>query len=93
MIVDDSLPRFFIASEDAARGEREQRAMIRALTGAPDAMTHILDYFYKTTRDMMFKESWTSVASNTRNVDLARDVLRYVPIYWACEMVSYQLFG
>ncbi|KAH8104009.1 linoleate diol synthase [Cristinia sonorae] len=82
---------FFIASDSAARGEREQRAMIKALTGTPDGTSKILDYFYKKTRDMMMNESWTAVACNTRNVDITRDVLKYVPIHWACEMVGIPL--
>lgn len=41
----------------------------------------------------MMKESWSSVGSNVRNVDISRDVLKYVPIFWACEMVRItQLF-
>ncbi|THH32027.1 hypothetical protein EUX98_g2160 [Antrodiella citrinella] len=84
-------PGFFIASDDGARGEREQRTMLRALVGAPDGAQRILEYFYKTTRSMMMKESWTAVASNTRNVDIARDVLKYVPIHWACETVGIPL--
>lgn len=65
--------------------------MVKALTTAPDFTAKILDYFYMKTRELMTKESWTSVASNTRNVDVARDVLKYVPIYWACEMVCCML--
>ena len=80
--------RFFLASDDASRGEREQRAVVRALTGTPDATAKTLAFFYTTTHDLIVKESWCSVGSNTRHVDIIRDVLRYVPIHWACEMVS-----
>lgn len=82
---------FFIASDDAVRGEREQRAMLNALTGAPGAVGKITDYFYQKTRELMVGESYTCVGGTTRNVDVVRDVLKYVPVYWACEVAGIQL--
>ncbi|CAL1714626.1 unnamed protein product [Somion occarium] len=82
---------FFIASEDMARGEREQRVMLKALTEAPGGIGKITTYFYQKTRELMLQGSYTCVGTTTRNVDLARDVLKYVPIYWACELAGIPL--
>lgn len=64
--------------------------MLRALLVKSDreGIVEICDNFFERTQQLMQKESWASVGSDTRNVDIVRDVLKYVPIYWACEMVS-----
>ena len=79
---------FFIAPSDSARGEREQRAMLDALTSAPGAVDHIAAKFYQRTRELMVYESWKGVGISHRYVDIVRDVLKFVPLYWACEVVS-----
>ncbi|KAI0078682.1 linoleate diol synthase [Panus rudis PR-1116 ss-1] len=82
---------FFIAPQDMFRGEREQRAILKALTGSPDATQKIKEYFYNKTRELMLHECWTGVGTNVRNVNIVRDVLKVVPIYWACEVAGIPL--
>ncbi|KAK7686255.1 hypothetical protein QCA50_010475 [Cerrena zonata] len=82
---------FFIASSDSVRGEREQRAVLQALTDAPGSVSKITEYFYRKTRELMLQQSYPCVGVATRNVDLGRDVLKYVPVYWACELAGISL--
>ncbi|OBZ73945.1 Linoleate 10R-lipoxygenase [Grifola frondosa] len=82
---------FFIASDNAARGAREQRALLNALINEPGSAEKITDYFYQKTRELMLCESYTCVASTTRNVDIVRDVLKFVPLHWACELAGIKL--
>ncbi|EKM53767.1 uncharacterized protein PHACADRAFT_260261 [Phanerochaete carnosa HHB-10118-sp] len=82
---------FFLASNDPARAQREQRAMLGALAGAPGSVEKIAEFFYRKTREMMVSEAWTGVGRSTKSVDVARDVLKYVPIYWACEVAGIHL--
>lgn len=62
--------------------------MLGALTSAPSSADQIAEFFYKKTREMMVSEAWTGVGKTTKSVDIVRDVLKYVPIYWASEVVS-----
>ncbi|KAF7796357.1 hypothetical protein EIP86_007534 [Pleurotus ostreatoroseus] len=84
---------FFIASRDAARGEREQRAVLDVLTSAPGALDAIAAVFYDKTREWMVEAAWGSATAERKykNVDVARDVLKYVPLYWACEVAGIKL--
>lgn len=79
---------FFISSEDSERAEREQRDIIGALTGVPGSTEKITEYFFAKTRELITRESNGIVGSNTKTVDLARDVLKFVPIHWAADLVS-----
>ncbi|PIL25197.1 cytochrome P450 [Ganoderma sinense ZZ0214-1] len=82
---------FFIASDDPARAAREQRALLSALTGAPDAEASIKSFFYEKTRELIQRESCSSVGTSTHTVDLVRDVLKRVPVYWAAELAGIRL--
>ena len=84
----EDLCSFFIASTDAARAQREQRAMLQTLTSAPGSADQITQFFYQKTRELMVSEAWTGVGISTKSVDVVRDVLKYVPIVWASEVVS-----
>ena len=62
--------------------------MLGALTGADGATDKITSFFYQKTRELMVNQAWLGVGKTTKSVDVVRDVLRYVPIYWASEVVS-----
>ncbi|KAI0792157.1 linoleate diol synthase [Abortiporus biennis] len=82
---------FFIASKNPKEAERDHRAFLSALTGGENGTEKIVEYFYHKTRELMLRESYALVGSNARSVDLARDVLKYVPIYWVCEVAGIPL--
>ncbi|KAI0343269.1 linoleate diol synthase [Trametopsis cervina] len=82
---------FYIASDDPARASREQRAMINALVGAPDALDKTTKYFYDKTRELMVAQSWTTVGATAKHVDIVRDVLKYVPVHWVAEVAGLKL--
>lgn len=67
--------------------------MIDALVGAPGSTAKLLSYFHDKTRELMLSQSWTTVGGTSKNVDIVRDVLRYVPIHWASEVVCRLCFG
>lgn len=73
-----------MASDDPARAAREQRALVGVLAESTDKIT---GFFYEKTRELMQRESYALVQSSTRAVDIVRDVLKYVPIHWASELV------
>ena len=60
--------RFFIASPDPSRAQREQRAMLGAIAGDDGAESKILSFFYQKTRELMVTEAWTGVGTSTKSV-------------------------
>ena len=81
--------RFFIASNEPSKAAREQRELVEALVGKGGNEENVKRFFFDKTRELMERESCRAVGSSTRTVDVVRDVLKVVPIYWACDMVSW----
>ncbi|OCH96232.1 linoleate diol synthase [Obba rivulosa] len=82
---------FFIASEDPERAGREHHALVKALTAAAGSEQKIAAWFYQKTRELIMRESYTTVGSQTKYVDIVRDVLRLLPIHWAAELAGIQI--
>ena len=61
--------------------------MVQALTSAPGSADQVARFFYEKTREMMVSEAWTLVNQTVKSVDVVRDVLKLLPIYWASEVV------
>jgi linoleate 10R-lipoxygenase len=75
--------RFFLASNNEANSQRDQREVLRLLQSSPEQADKIAHYFYEKTRKLIVAKSFKLSDTNTRYVDIVRDVLRYVPLYWA----------
>jgi len=58
------------------------------LQTSPDQAEKIAQYFYETTRKLIVSKSFTVSDTGVTVVDIVRDVLRYLPLYWtATELV------
>ena len=75
--------RFFLASNNEADSQRDQQEVLRVLRSSPEQADKIAHYFYEKTRKLIVAKSFKLSDTNTRYVDIVRDVLRYVPLYWA----------
>ena len=61
-----------------------------AVLNAPDLVVEIGKFFYDTTKKFISSETYTYVGGKLCGVDLVRQVLRVVPIYWvAIDLVSF----
>ncbi len=58
------------------------------LTALAKSETSITQFFHDKTRDLIQKNSYTLVGGKIQVVDLVRDVLKLLPVYWAAEIVS-----
>jgi len=81
---------FFLASNNDTESQRDQREVLRVLQASPDQTEKIAHYFYERTRKLIISKSYSLSDDNgIKFVDIVRDVLRYVPLYWtATELVS-----
>jgi hypothetical protein len=56
----------------------------------PEAIDKIGQYFHKKTSELIKANSCSLIGTNTKTVNVVRDVLKLVPIYWAAsEVVRY----
>jgi hypothetical protein len=80
--------RFFLASTNDADSLRDQQEVLRVLRASPEQADKIAHYFYERTRKLIISKSYILSDKSIRFVDIVRDVLRYVPLYWtATELV------
>jgi linoleate 10R-lipoxygenase len=69
--------------------EKEQTRIAGALTNSAEPTAKIGRFVYDTTRQLIASSSFTLVGKKTRGVDIVRDVLKLVPVYWAAaDIVS-----
>ena len=77
-----------MASNNDTESQRDQREVLRVLQASPDQAGKIAHYFYERTRKLIISKSYTLADKGVKYVDIVRDVLRYVPLYWtATELV------
>ena len=65
------------------------------LQASPNQADKIAHYFYERTRKLILSRSFTVPGKGVKIVDLVRDVLRYVPLYWSatelvCDLVHWR---
>lgn len=76
--------RFYTAGTDT-----EQAIITGALAKTPEATDKIGKFFYEATLKLITAGSFSLVGKKTHGVDIVRDVLKLVPIYWAsADIVS-----
>ncbi|KAF5350259.1 hypothetical protein D9758_007813 [Tetrapyrgos nigripes] len=75
---------------DGSDPERESQ-VLKAITQS-DSEAEILEFFYQRTRTVIQNEAFSlSGASNSKAVDIVRDVLKAVPIHWAADLAGISL--
>ncbi|KAL9713581.1 hypothetical protein Ac2012v2_003192 [Leucoagaricus gongylophorus] len=59
--------------------------VLSALNGSPDLMESIGRYFHDTTQKLIAENSFTLVGGMSFGVDVIKNVIRLVPVYWAAS--------
>jgi len=79
---------FFLASNNDVESQRDQREVLRVLSASPAEAGKIAQYFYERTRKLIISKSYTLADKGVKYVDIVRDVLRYVPLYWTATELA-----
>jgi hypothetical protein len=79
--------RFFLASNNDAEGHRDQQEILHVLQPSAYQTEKIAHYFYEKTRKVIISKSFTVSDKGVKIVDIVRDVLRYVPLYWTATQL------
>ncbi|KAG6813888.1 hypothetical protein H0H92_006295 [Tricholoma furcatifolium] len=69
-------------------GLEAQEKVYKALVDSPEALDSIGRFFHDTTRQLIASNSYKLVGNKTCGVDVVRDVVKYVPIYWAASEIA-----
>lgn len=72
----------------AVDGADAQEKVYKALGDTPDSINKIGRFFYEKTRELIDARSFSLVGKKTNGVDLVREVLKYVPVYWAASDIA-----
>ena len=63
------------------------KQFLGALASSPEAVDKICEYFYVKTKELIDQNSLPLIGTNTRSINVVRDVLKYVPVYWAAAEI------
>jgi len=77
---------FFIAES-----EKQQKEIYTKLFESGELLNNVGVFFRDTTRKLIDTNKFTLVGGKTCVVDLVRDVLKIVPVYWAANIAGIQL--
>jgi cytochrome P450 len=69
-----------------------RKSVIEVLNGSPELVSRISQYFYESTQKLITANSFAVVGGKKHGVDLVRDVLKALPVYWAAtDLAGIQL--
>ncbi|KAJ7442287.1 linoleate diol synthase [Mycena latifolia] len=72
-------------------GDKQRREVYAQLFESPEALDKVGNFFRDTTRKLIGTHSFTLVGGKTCVVDIVRDVLKIVPVYWAADIAGIEL--
>lgn len=79
---------FFLAMDDPAKHQRDMNVMHKAMVSQA-ALDRNAGWYAAKTTELIRIKSFSMAKSSTRSVDIVRDVLNLVPVYWVSqELVS-----
>ncbi|KAJ6581524.1 linoleate diol synthase [Mycena capillaripes] len=71
--------------------EKQQKAIYSPLFESQESLNKVGAFFRDTTRKLIGTHSFTLVGGKTCVVDIVRDVLKVVPVYWAADIAGIDL--
>ncbi|KAJ6548164.1 linoleate diol synthase [Mycena vulgaris] len=72
-------------------GEKQQKELYTPLLESKESLEKTGTFFYSSTRKLIAANSFALVGGKTCVVDIVRDVLKVVPVYWAADIAGIQL--
>lgn len=72
-------------------GEKEQAEVTAAVLKGAGSTDKISQFFVQKTQELIRANACSLIGNDVQVVDLVRDVLRLVPVYWVADIVSLAL--
>ncbi|KAF8521309.1 heme peroxidase [Gautieria morchelliformis] len=77
---------FYFGASDSIK-HRRTRGTVRSLLFTSTANSEHARYYYEMTRELFAEKSYAPARATTRTVDIVREVLNIVPLYWVTTRV------
>ncbi|KAG9091000.1 hypothetical protein FRC06_000785 [Ceratobasidium sp. 370] len=78
---------FFLAVDDPTRHQKDLSVMHKAIV-TPEAIERYAKWYGAKTTELIQEKSFSMSKSQTRSVDIVRDVLNLVPVYWVSQELA-----
>ncbi|KAJ1306560.1 hypothetical protein OPQ81_007561 [Rhizoctonia solani] len=79
---------FFLAMDDTAAHQRDMNVMHKVMVSSPEALDRNVAWYAAKTTELIKDKSFSMSKSTTRSVDIVRDVLNLVPVYWVSQEMA-----
>ncbi|KAJ8091181.1 hypothetical protein PM082_004157 [Marasmius tenuissimus] len=75
----------------SASDNRDEQQRVLKILNLPESQAETCEFFYKTTLRLASENSWALVGDQTCGLDVVRDVLKVVPVYWVADLAGIPL--
>ncbi|KAF8677681.1 heme peroxidase [Rhizoctonia solani] len=79
---------FFLAMDDPAAHQRDMNVMHKVMVGSAESLEYNVAWYAAKTTELIKDKSFSMSKGTTRNVDIVRDVLNLVPVYWVSQEMA-----
>ncbi|CAE6468800.1 unnamed protein product [Rhizoctonia solani] len=79
---------FFLAMDDPAAHQRDMNVMHKVMVGTPESLEYNVAWYAAKTNELIKDKSFSMSKGPTRTVDIVRDVLNLVPVYWVSQEMA-----
>ncbi|KAG8731386.1 hypothetical protein FRC11_004322 [Ceratobasidium sp. 423] len=79
---------FFLAMDDPVSHQRDMNVMHKVLVGSQETLDYNVAWYAAKTTELIKEKSFSMSKSSTRTVDIVRDVLNLVPVYWVSQEMA-----
>jgi cytochrome P450 len=69
-------------------GAEAQAKVHKAIVDSPETLEQTGTFFFETTRELITSSSFSLVGKKTFGVDIVRDVIKIVPLFWAATEIA-----
>ncbi|CAE6536627.1 unnamed protein product [Rhizoctonia solani] len=79
---------FFLAMDDPVSHQRDMNVMHKVLVSSQEALDYNVTWYADKTTELIKEKSFSMSQGSTRTVDIVRDVLNLVPVYWVSQEMA-----
>ncbi|KAH7335533.1 heme peroxidase [Rhizoctonia solani] len=79
---------FFLAMDDPVAHQRDMNIMHKVMVSSAETLEYNIEWYAAKTTELIKEKSFSMSKNSTRTVDIVRDVLNLVPVYWVSQEMA-----
>ncbi|CAE6443003.1 unnamed protein product [Rhizoctonia solani] len=79
---------FFLAMDDPVAHQRDMNVMHKVMVSSAETLEYNIKWYAEKTTELIKEKSFSMSKNSTRTVDIVRDVLNLVPVYWVSQEMA-----